>query len=73
MMLNRRITASLRANLARYPAVALWAPRQAGKTTVALDIATQPGSVYLDLESEQDLAKLASPELYLAERDLHAG
>ena len=68
MMLERNIAASLRADLARYPAVALLGPRQSGKTTVALDIATQPGSVYLDLESEQDRAKLASPELYLAER-----
>ncbi len=68
MMLRRNITANLRADLAQYPAVALLGPRQAGKTTVALDIANQPGSVYLDLESEQDRAKLASPELYLAER-----
>ena len=35
---------------------------------MALELATQPGSVYLDLESEQDRARLASPELYLAER-----
>jgi len=67
-MLDRRITASLRADLAQYPAVALLGPRQAGKTTVALGIAAQSGSVYLDLESELDRTKLASPELYLAER-----
>lgn len=67
-MLDRRITASLRADLAQYPAVALLGPRQTGKTTVALDIAAQSGSVYLDLESELDRTKLASPELYLAER-----
>ena len=68
MMLTRHITASLRADLAQFPAVALLGPRQAGKTTVALEIATQPRSVYLDLESELDRAKLASPELYLADR-----
>lgn len=68
MMLTRRITNSLRTDLAQYPAVALLGPRQAGKTTVALEIAHQTSSVYLDLESELDRAKLASPELYLAER-----
>lgn len=68
MMYSRKIVSDLREDLAQYPAVALLGPRQAGKTTVALELATQPGSVYLDLESEQDRAKLASPELYLAER-----
>lgn len=67
-MFSRAITPSLIDDLAHYPAVALLGPRQAGKTTVALDIARQRPSVYLDLESEQDRAKLASPELYLAER-----
>lgn len=60
--------ASLRDDLASYPAVALLGPRQAGKTTVALEIARQSDNVYLDLESEQDRAKLAAPELYLADR-----
>ena len=40
-------------------------PRQAGKTTLALEIAKDFISVYLDLESEEDLAKLASPAYYL--------
>lgn len=60
--------ASLREDLASYPAVALLGPRQAGKTTVALELARQSDNVYLDLESEQDRAKLAAPELYLAAR-----
>ena len=60
--------ASLREDLASYPAVALLGPRQAGKTTVAHELAQQSDNVYLDLESELDRAKLASPELYLAER-----
>lgn len=60
--------ASLREDLASYPAVALLGPRQAGKTTVALELAQHSDNVYLDLESELDRAKLASPELYLAER-----
>ena len=40
-------------------------PRQAGKTTLALEIAKDFISVYLDLESEEDRAKLASPAHYL--------
>ena len=67
-MFERNILASLREDLADYPAVALLGPRQAGKTTVALELASQSDHVYLDLESELDRAKLASPELYLAER-----
>lgn len=68
MMFGRKILADLREDLADYPAVALLGPRQAGKTTVALELARQSDTVYLDLESELDRAKLASPELYLAER-----
>lgn len=60
--------ASLREDLASTPAVALLGPRQAGKTTVAHELAQQSDNVYLDLESELDRAKLTSPELYLAER-----
>ncbi|HMZ86656.1 MAG TPA: ATP-binding protein [Giesbergeria sp.] len=67
-MFERKIMASLREDLASTPAVALLGPRQAGKTTVAHELAQQSDNVYLDLESELDRAKLASPELYLAER-----
>lgn len=67
-MYSRKIIGNLQEDLRQYPAVALLGPRQAGKTTAALEIAHQTESVYLDLESEQDRAKLASPELYLAER-----
>jgi hypothetical protein len=47
------------------PAVALLGPRQVGKTTLALEMAGARPSVYLDLESDADRAKLAEPELYL--------
>lgn len=67
-MFERKILTSLRQDLADYAAVALLGPRQAGKTTVALELAGPSNAVYLDLESELDRAKLASPELYLAER-----
>ncbi|MBE0437674.1 MAG: ATP-binding protein [Methylomicrobium sp.] len=50
-----------------YPAVALLGPRQAGKTTLALEIAERYPSIYLDLESLSDQAKLQNAELYLAE------
>jgi hypothetical protein len=67
-MLPRSLTAALQDDLANYPAVALLGPRQSGKTTLAREIANRHGGVYLDLESERDRAKLASPELYLGER-----
>lgn len=54
----------VRAALARSPAVALLGPRQAGKTTLARKIAgASPGSVYLDLESARDRARLANPRM----------
>lgn len=49
------------------PAVALLGPRQVGKTTLALEIGQSCNALYLDLESEQDRAKLSQPELYLAD------
>lgn len=67
-MIPRMLLAGLRSDLARFPAVALLGPRQAGKTTLALEIGKEAGALYLDLESEADRAKLASPELYLGAR-----
>ncbi|HEX7324448.1 MAG TPA: ATP-binding protein [Rhodanobacteraceae bacterium] len=55
--------------LAETPAVALLGPRQVGKTTLALEVARTRPAVYLDLESERDLAKLAEPELYLTQHE----
>jgi len=49
--------------------VALLGPRQSGKTTLALEIARQQDSVYLDLEDENDRAKLSDPNKYLADHD----
>ena len=66
-MFHRQIIHSLRHELAHMPAVALLGPRQVGKTTLALEIAKEQPSLYLDLESERDRAKLAEPELYLAQ------
>ena len=67
MMFIRRLLAQLTEELQHSPAVALLGPRQAGKTTLALEAAKAIPSIYLDLESERDRAKLAQPELYLAD------
>ncbi|MER8753316.1 AAA family ATPase [Mesorhizobium sp. M1050] len=48
--------------------MALIGPR-VGKTTLALEIAESRPSICLDLESDADRAKLAEPELYLAEHE----
>ncbi|MBY0401787.1 ATP-binding protein, partial [Myxococcota bacterium] len=68
-MISRRLMRELEAALAESPAVGLLGPRQAGKTTLALELARGRRAVYLDLESEPDRAKLAEPELYLAEHE----
>jgi len=64
-MFERRLLALLTDDLQHTPAVALLGPRQVGKTTIALKVAQTVPSLYLDLESERDRAKLAQPELYL--------
>jgi uncharacterized protein len=66
-MKKRRIFPALERRLSEVPAVALLGPRQSGKTTLALALGATHNALYLDLESEQDRAKLAEPELYLAD------
>jgi predicted AAA+ superfamily ATPase len=68
-MIPRRLLPTLTSALAEVPAVALLGPRQAGKTTLALDVARKRPAVYLDLESDADRAKLSEPELYLAQHE----
>jgi predicted AAA+ superfamily ATPase len=65
-MIARRLLSQVDTALAEMPAVALLGPRQAGKTTLALKVAKTRPSLYLDLESEGDRAKLAHAEPYLA-------
>jgi predicted AAA+ superfamily ATPase len=65
-MFSRQAIQQLHHELAHMPAVALLGPRQTGKTTLALAVARERPSLYLDLESERDRAKLSEPELYLA-------
>lgn len=68
-MFSRTLLPRILDDLTHAPAVALLGPRQVGKTTLALEVGRatkgQRESVYLDLESEADRAKLAEPELYL--------
>ncbi|MEK6701281.1 MAG: ATP-binding protein [Planctomycetota bacterium] len=65
-MIPRLATAIVREALTRQAAVALLGPRQTGKTTLALELAGERPSVYLDLESPHDRAKLTDLDLYLS-------
>ena len=68
-MLARRLSTRLNHLLRRSPAVVLLGPRQAGKTTLALQIAETRPSVYLDLEDETDRLKLSDPVRYFADHE----
>jgi predicted AAA+ superfamily ATPase len=57
-VIKRRLENIIAANLSRTPSVALIGPRQVGKTTIALNIADDTSSIYLDLESSIDLEKV---------------
>ena len=60
-----RILQSVLSSMLRYnPAIVLMGPRQVGKTTLALEIARERQSVYLDLERPSDLAKIADIEWF---------
>lgn len=63
-MLLRRLRTRLTHLLRHSPAVVLLGPRQAGKTTLALEIGETQPSVYLDLEDEGDRVKLSDPVRY---------
>ena len=53
-----------------FPCVAITGPRQVGKTTLVnmLTEVYQRPAIYLDLESDEDLAKLEAAEMYFAQR-----
>jgi predicted AAA+ superfamily ATPase len=65
-MITRELEKTVVEQLDFFPAVALLGPRQVGKTTLALNIAGNCPSVYLDLENPNDRAKLRDPVLYLS-------
>ncbi|MDP8982267.1 MAG: ATP-binding protein [Acidobacteriota bacterium] len=64
-MIARRPLPIVAQALKRQAAVALTGPRQVGKTTLALELAAQTPSLYLDLEAREDRDKLAEPALFL--------
>lgn len=66
-MIERHAALEVIRQLEHMPAVAIVGPRQSGKTTLALWLAAERPSVYLDLESSADKARLAEPLLYLAD------
>lgn len=66
-MIARRVAPEVALRLAQMPAVALVGPRQVGKTTLAVEIVAGRPAIYLDLEAADDVARLHSPRLYLAD------
>lgn len=68
-MIPRDIRQKTLTALSRQAAVALIGPRQVGKTTLALDIAQDRDSVYLDLEAREDREKLRNPALFLTKNE----
>lgn len=69
MMIKRIVNKKVLTALSRQAAVALIGPRQVGKTTLAIDIAQDRRSVYLDLEAIQDREKLRNPVLFLSKNE----
>ncbi len=67
MMYSRFVTPQIQLALQDAPAVVLLGPRQIGKTTLAYEL-SQPGGIYLDLESFEDRSKLTNVEQYLRAR-----
>ena len=66
-MIERWITNKLKKTIDNRPAVALLGARQVGKTTLAQRISSHyPSSIYLDLESPEDLLKLSDPMGFLS-------
>ena len=65
-MIPRRKLPVLKEALARQAAVALIGPRQVGKTTLALQLAEDVPSLYLDLEASEQRLPLVWPQMHLA-------
>jgi uncharacterized protein len=68
-MLPRRLRSHLNDLLNHSPAVVVLGPRQVGKTTLALEVAKSRRSIYLDLENEEDRARLSNPTRYFADHE----
>ena len=68
-MIKRTAATTVADMLDRHAAVGLLGPRQVGKTTLALEIGATRPSIYLDLESAPDRAKLTNAEDYLGRHE----
>lgn len=66
-MIRRRLQARLWKALTRHAVVGLLGPRQVGKTTLAMAVAHDRPSVYLDLEAPDARTKLDEPVLYFSQ------
>ena len=66
-MLERDIEKQVIGALEFQSSVAIIGPRQVGKTTLAKKIAKSRPSVYLDLEDDESLMKLADPKWFLSQ------
>ena len=66
-MIKRKELTEVEAALKQFPAVAILGPRQVGKTTLVqlLEKKIKQKYLYLDLERNSDVAKLADAETYL--------
>jgi len=65
MISRKTFKKAIQTALARSPICGLLGPRQAGKSTLAREIATPGSSSYFDLESHRDQLRLTNPELAL--------
>jgi predicted AAA+ superfamily ATPase len=63
-MIKRLAAKKISILLKAFPAIALWGPRQVGKTTLAKELVKKQKKeiLYFDLESDSDAAKLQDPE-----------
>ncbi len=73
MEISRKLEVDLFRLINDFPVVGLIGPRQSGKTTLAKMLMRKldKPSVYLDLENDADLAKLADPGIYLEQYRNH--
>ncbi len=69
-MIQRSIQEAVAKSLRAHPAVVILGSRQVGKTTLAKQLAAahKSPSLYLDLESPRDLARLSDAETFLDEQ-----